>query len=157
VTADIGTGLDAATRLAVARVAVEHGRLVRLAIRGRSMLPLLREPMTIEVRALRGAARTGDVLVFRAGDVYVAHRVIGRAGEVYFTCGDAQPDVVERVEPAELLGRVEAVWSDASPGAVRVDSAFHRLRGLLYAHVRTARLLARRLAGRVRRLRAKEI
>ncbi len=155
-TAGVTPELGAATRLAVARLAVERGSCARLAIRGRSMLPMLREPMTIDVRALRRRARIGDVLVFRAGDAYIAHRVVGSAGETYLTSGDGQPDVVERVEPADVLGLVEAVWSDASPAALRVDSALHRLRGLLYAHLRTARLVARRIAGRARRLRTRE-
>ena len=115
--------LDAATRLAVARLAVDGGHAARLAIRGGSMLPTLREPMAIDVRAPRRRPRTGDVLVFRDGDAYVAHRVVGRAGAAYLTSGDAQPEVVERVAPATMLGLVEAVWSDASPEARRVDTA----------------------------------
>ena len=151
------TGLAAATRLAVARVAVERGRVAHLALRGRSMLPLLREPMMLEVRALRRPARIGDVLVFRAGDTYVAHRVVGRAGASYLTSGDAQPGVVERVAPADLLGRVEAVWSDPSRDAVRVDSPVHRLRGLLYARARIPRRIVWAVAARLRRFRrAKE-
>ncbi|MEA2666163.1 MAG: hypothetical protein QOI11_3107, partial [Candidatus Eremiobacteraeota bacterium] len=113
--------------------------------------PLLREPMTIDVRALRRRPRIGEVLVFRAGDAYVAHRVVGRAGAVCLTSGDAQPEVVERVAPADVLGLVEAVWSDGSPAAVRIDTAFHRWRGLLYARAGTARLAARRLAARLAR------
>lgn len=147
------TALSAATRLAVARVAVEGGRGARLAIRGGSMLPLLREPMTIDVRALRRRARIGEVLVFRAGEAYVAHRVVGHAGAICLTSGDAQPEVVERVAPADVLGVVEAVWSDDSPAAVRVDTAVHRWRGLLYARARTARLAARRVIARLARAR----
>jgi hypothetical protein len=93
------------------------------------------------------------VLVFRAGEAYVAHRVVGYAGPICLTSGDAQPEVVERVAPADVLGLVAAVWSDGSPQAVRVDRAFHRWRGLLYARLRTARLAARRLAARLARAR----
>jgi hypothetical protein len=144
--------LTAAVRLALARVVIERGRHVKLAIRGVSMLPLLREPMTVDVEALRQPARIGDVLVFRAGDVYVAHRVLRRSGERYVTSGDAYPEIVEHVDTSEVLGRVAAVWSDARPGAVRIDSPFHRLRGLLYARARPARLAVRRVIGRAQRL-----
>jgi hypothetical protein len=144
--------LTADVRLALARVVVERGRNVKLAIRGVSMLPLLREPMTIDVEALRQPARIGDVLVFRAGDAYVAHRVLRRTGERYVTGGDAYPEIVEHVDRTDVLGRVAAVWSDARPGAVRIDSPLHRLRGLLYARSRPARLAIRRVIGRALRL-----
>ncbi len=150
--------LTAGVWLALARVVVERGRQAKLAIRGVSMLPLLGEPMTIDVEALRHPARVGDVLVFRAGDTYVAHRVLRRFGERYVTGGDAYPEIVEHVDSADVLGRVSAVWSDARPGAVRIDTAFHRLRGLLYARARPARLAVRGVVGRALRLcRPKEI
>jgi Peptidase S24-like len=148
VTPDLASGV----RLALARVVVERGRQAKLAIRGVSMLPLLREPMTIGVEALRRPARVGDVLVFRAGDAYVAHRVLRRSGGSYVTSGDAVPDVVEHVDSGDVLGRVTAVWSDAYPGAARIDTPFHHLRGVLYARARPARLVLRRVIGRALRL-----
>jgi hypothetical protein len=148
----VTSDLTSSVRLALARVVVERGRQARLAIRGGSMLPLLREPMTIGVEALRHPARVGDVLVFRAGDVYVAHRVLRRCVGSYVTSGDAVPDVVEHVDSGDVLGRVTAVWSDASPGAPRIDTLFHQLRGALYARARPARLALRRVIGRAMRL-----
>ncbi len=140
------------TRLALPRIAVDSGRAARLAIHGRSMLPMVREPMTVAVVPLRGRARVGDLLVFRSGDVYVAHRVVRRWAAGYVTSGDGQPEVLERVAAADVLGRVASIWSDPSPDAVRVDTALHRARGLLYARARLARLAVRRLAGRLARL-----
>ncbi|MDB5042136.1 MAG: hypothetical protein JWN27_2862 [Candidatus Eremiobacteraeota bacterium] len=147
-TSDLASGV----RLALARVVVERGRQAKLAIRGVSMLPMLREPMTIVVEALRCPARVGDVLVFRAGDAYVAHRVLRCSGASYVTSGDAFPEVVEHVDSGDVLGRVSAVLSDASPGAVRIDTPFHQLRGVLYARARPARLALRRAIARTKRL-----
>jgi Peptidase S24-like len=144
--------LVAAVRLALPRLVIERGRHAKLAIRGVSMLPLLREPMTIDVEAVRHPARIGDVLVFRVGDAYVAHRVLRRCGERYVTSGDAYPEIVEHVDRADVLGRVAAIWSNAGPGAVRIDSPFHRLCGLLYARARPARLAVRRVIGRALRM-----
>jgi hypothetical protein len=127
-------------RLAVARVAIDAGRPARLAMRGTSMLPLLREPMALEVRALRKPARIGDVLVFTNGDRYVAHRVVARRRDGYVTSGDAQPEIVEHVPRAAILGRVEAVWTDDSGSARRVDDWQHRLRGYWYGRGRPVRL-----------------
>ncbi|MDB5093004.1 MAG: hypothetical protein JWO85_1105 [Candidatus Eremiobacteraeota bacterium] len=64
--------------------------------------------------------------------------------------------VVERGRQAKLaipvLGRVIAIWSDASPGAARIDTPFHQLRGALYARARPVRLALRRVIGRALRL-----
>lgn len=144
--------LTADVRLALARVAVESGRHAKLAIRGVSMLPLLREPMTIDVEPLRRPARVGDVLVFRAGDAYVAHRVLRRSGDRYVTSGDGCPEIVEHVDARDVLGRVNAVWSGPHPGGTRIDTPLHRLRGLLYARGRPARVAFRDAAGRALRL-----
>ena len=100
----------------------------------------------------RCPARVGDVLVFRAADAYVAHRVLRRFDGSYVTSGDAFPEVVEHVDSGDVLGRVTAVLSDASPGAVRIDTPFHQLRGVLYARARPARLALRRAIARTKRL-----
>ena len=128
----MSAGSQATWRAAVAQVVVESGRTARLALRGTSMLPLLRERMALEVRAVGRGARVGDVLVFAQGESYVAHRVVGRRGVDYLTCGDAQPEITEQVAPAAVLGRVVAVWSDLSGDARRVDDWRHRLRGQWY-------------------------
>jgi hypothetical protein len=122
------------TLRAIARVATESGRRVRFEMRGRSMLPLLREPMLLEVAPLSRRSSVGDVLVFAWGDIQVAHRVIGYDGENYRTCGDACPLVTENVAPCKVLGRVEAVWQDGSPSTRRIDDGFHRLRGRCFAY-----------------------
>ena len=133
-----------ATALAVARVVVESGRRARLALRGESMLPMFHEPMTIDVVALRRPARIGDILVFRVGDAYVAHRVIARRmPNGYVTAGDGNSEQVEEVSAADVLGRVDAVWSDASSGADRIDTISRRLRGTLYARARHMRMIVR--------------
>jgi hypothetical protein len=144
------------TRLAVARIAVEGGRRVKLAIRGGSMLPLIHEPMTLDVGPLQRPARIGELVVFRCGDAYVAHRVVRRSATRYVTSGDACPETVEEVDAADVLGRVEAIWSDASRGAVRVDTALHRLLGTIYARARPVRLVLRNIMGRAQRLYARE-
>jgi hypothetical protein len=105
---------------------------LRMAIVGSSMQPSLRQPMILQVGS-GGEARVGDVLIFLNGTTHVAHRVIGTAAGEFRTAGDAQPHVVERVSREAVIGRVVAVWSDASPDAARVDGALHRLRGWYFA------------------------
>jgi hypothetical protein len=139
--------------LTLPRIAIDRGLPVRLAIRGGSMLPLLRDSMAIEVEGLREPARVGEILVFRYGCAYVAHRVLRRLGDRYVTTGDAQPEVVELVDAPDVLGRVRAVWSDGSSSAARVDTLAHRLHGLLLVRARPVRLFIRTIAGRLDRAR----
>jgi hypothetical protein len=143
----------------IARLATASGRHVRFAMRGSSMLPLLREPMILEVAPLTPRTRVGDVIVFACGDIQVAHRVIRYDGVRYLTSGDAQPLVIEEVGPADILGRVECVWQNAAASARRVDVGAHRLRGWWYANAHPvraraagARALAKRTIHRVMRL-----
>lgn len=125
--------------IAVVRALLASGHRVRLAMRGPSMAPLLREPMIIEVEPLRAPAVLGDVLLYEAGGACVAHRVFGRGGGWYRTSGDAPPAIAELVPETAVLGRVAAVWSDATPSARRVDGPLYLLRGRCIARVRQLR------------------
>ena len=130
---------DAPVPHAIVRAAMSGGHTARIAMRGASMLPLLHEPMVLEVEHLTGTPRVGDIIVFRAGPRLVAHRVIGNKADVILCCGDAQPDRIDVVEQSDIVGLVAAVWSHDGQDATRVDSAFFRLRGLLAARMHRQR------------------
>ena len=115
---------------------------LRLSIRGRSMQPSISEPMLLQIGP-PAKARVGDVVVFANGGVLVAHRVVGMTASAFVTAGDAQPHIVESVLPEQIVGRVAAIWSDASPTARRVDGCLHRLRGWYYAHLHGLRRVRR--------------
>ena len=115
------------------------------------MLPLLGEPMVLEVAPSIQRSKVGDVIVFAQGEIQVAHRVIRFNREFYVTSGDAQPLATEDVAPADVLGCVESVWEDCSASACRVDTRAHRLLGLwlVRAHpMRATAVRARALARR---------
>ncbi len=125
------------------------------------MLPLLRDPMALEVRALTGTAQRGDIIVFRAGDALVGHRVIGLTNEIYYTAGDSQPSIVETVSHDQVVGIACAVWSDATPQAFRIDGAafhfwgrtftrFHGVRSVISSKGRRFMLTLRKLDARSR-------
>lgn len=137
---------DAERRAAAADLLRDTGAL-RVPIHGRSMLPSIREPMVLQI-GKADDARIGDVLVFRLGDTRVAHRIVARDGDAYRTSGDAQPDVVETVRPEMVIGRVVAIWSDASSAAFRVDGPAHRVRAWYLARFHAPR-------GRMRRVNVK--
>jgi hypothetical protein len=150
----VSAALSPLTLRTVARVATDAGRRIRLAMRGVSMLPLLREPMVLEVAPLTRRSKVGDVIVFARGEILVVHRVVRYSGAGYITSGDARPLVTEDVVPTDVLGRVEAVWEDSSASARRVDTRARRLRGMWLARAHPMRALAaatRALAARALR------
>ena len=119
-------------RAAAVSAMLRDGGLLRMRLQGRSMLPSIAEPMVLQLGNPQQAA-IGDVIVFRTGGRNIAHRVVARDAHGLRTAGDAQPHVVESVPHADVVGRVESIWSDASTGGHRIDGRAHRLRGWYYA------------------------
>lgn len=140
----IASGVSHRARHAAARATLVRGDRVLLAMRGTSMLPLLRAPMVLEVVPLRRRARIGEILVFDQRDHYVVHRVVRYQGDAYVTSGDAQPHVVEVVPPQNVLGRVAAIRRDDGEGAPRVDGILMRVRGWSLARLHVLRAAIRR-------------
>jgi hypothetical protein len=133
-------GLTPETQAQLVRTALAAGRHARIAMRGRSMLPLLHEPMVLELDRFYGRARVGEVVVFRTKEQLVAHRVVGRRGDALLCAGDAQPARVEMIARSDILGVVVAVWSGVDSNARRIDRALFRVFGI--ARARTRRLRA---------------
>jgi hypothetical protein len=127
-------------RTTLIRSALRFGRMPRIAMRGDSMLPLLGEPMILELKPWNGNAAIGEIAVFNAEDRLVAHRIVGRQGCAIVCSGDATPHRTDLVNPADVVGVVAAVWSDATDRARRVDNAVLKVRGWLYARSRILRM-----------------
>jgi signal peptidase I len=127
------------------RLAAEHG-LLRFAAWGRSMWPLLRPGDTAIAEPLDGAPREGDVLVFRMGDRFVAHRFIGRLPDGRLRLhGDFTLDEDPPLPPDAALGRVVAIERNGR----RIDLDAGWPRALAFA----IPLLRQRLPGLLRRAR----
>jgi len=130
----------AVTRAVVAMLA-RSDRTARLAMRGVSMLPLLRAPMVLDLRPFdRSRARVGEILVFERGQDLVAHRIVALAPQLQ-TCGDALPWYPESPSDEAIVGIVTAVWSDDSPSARRMDNTLFRWHGTMLARFRRSRAL----------------
>jgi hypothetical protein len=136
-TAELGVQ-RAAALIGSALAAGEHARI---AMRGTSMLPLLHEPMVLEIRRAERRPRIGEIVVFRGGDRLVAHRVVGEESGVLRCAGDACPDRTELVPVDDVIGVVAGVWSGGAAER-RVDRALFRLRGAFLARTRVARAFA---------------
>jgi hypothetical protein len=108
-------------------------------MRGVSMLPLLHEPMILQLRCYSGAPQLGEVLVFNQNETFVAHRFITTMRDGSIVCaGDAMHGKYDVIKPGQIIGTVNAVWSDARDDARRIDGPVHRLRGFLVAARRIA-------------------
>lgn len=137
------SGRSPLTRTAVVRMALNANGTARIAMRGNSMAPYLREGMLLELRPPYGKARIGDVVVFEAGPRLVAHRLIRYDGQALICSGDAQPDCTEAVHPHAVLGTVQSVY-DAFGN--RLDHRAFWLAGRARARLQRARSLAMQLS-----------
>jgi len=124
----------------------------RLAMRGKSMLPSLREGMVLELDAFdRAKVRRGDVVVFRERSRLVAHRVVATyADGTLRTAGDAQPWICEHIAPIDVIGVVASVYESAEPFAGRADTPAHRRLGQRLARTRALRAAIMRPAEALR-------
>lgn len=126
---------------------VEQGSM-RLPLRGNSMLPTLPAECEIEVVPLSGPPALGDLIVFVAGDVLVAHRLVRRQGGRLIAQGDHRLGPDRPLTPDQILGRVAAAYVDAqrvwpTSGARRTAWLWQ----VRYQALRAARYTARLLRG----------
>ena len=136
-----------------ARVLADEGMLVTTTA-GVSMRPMLREGRdVVVVRPLPSGERlrVGDVPLYRAGGVYLLHRVVAVHDGWYAIRGD-NTTRVERVRDEQVLGRLEEWWRGERHGT-RHDRPYRWYWRLWLASwpLRLPVRLARAAAGRWRR------
>jgi len=139
--------------LELREVAGQRGRW-KLAFRGSSMLPTLREGDLLSVvRASAGELGGGEIVVFRRRDQYVVHRFLGRSpfdGRL-LTKGDNCLRRDQPIEAEALVGRVVGVDRggqrlELGPPAGRARSALASLLSLsVSATLEVARAARRRI------------
>ena len=142
---------EASRTLEVVKLLAGSSSEPRLAMRGASMSPLLREPMVLKLGPAGSGDRVGDVLVFERDQQLVAHRLTSLRGGVIQTCGDALPWSPEYPQRSSIVGKVVAVMADDRADAPRVDTPLFRLRGLYKARFRSLRAMPFRISALGRR------
>jgi Uncharacterised nucleotidyltransferase/Peptidase S24-like len=138
-------GLSLKTRRAAIKL-VAGVAPARIAMRGDSMLPALREGMVLEIDSKR-SPKIGDVVVFEADGRLVAHRAVALANDAVVCAGDAQPESLDYVPRDDVIGIVECVFDARGR---RVDTLAWRVRGQLSARSRHARAIARQVLPNLR-------
>lgn len=100
----------------------------RLPVTGISMTPTLRGGRDlVRLRRLEGAAKRGDILLYRRDNgQYILHRVL-RGGKTLICCGDRQFEK-ETIRPEQALAVVTAIcrkgkWTDVHAPLYRLYTA----------------------------------
>jgi signal peptidase I len=99
---------DSATFSQLAGELLAGGLSFRFQARGRSMLPTIADGDVLHIESANAdSLRVGDVVLFRQGAEFKAHRIIGKCRDLLSTRGDAGVDIDE-IRPEQIVGRVIA-------------------------------------------------
>jgi hypothetical protein len=126
------------TFLEVAQDVLKEGFEVQLDTRGDSMVPLIRSGGFLRVEAVKPERlRLGDVIVYRVGELLVAHRLVRKRREGgslrLLSKGDAFSwRAGEEVAPEQVLGRVTTVRGRRGR-EIRIDAGWGRVLSLILA------------------------
>jgi signal peptidase I len=99
---------DSATFSQLAGELLAGGLSFRFQARGRSMLPTIADGDVLHIESANpDSLRVGDIVLFRQGAEFKAHRIVGKHRELFSTRGDAGVDIDE-IGKDQILGRVIA-------------------------------------------------
>lgn len=107
----------------------ERGATSTCKISGLSMAPLLKPGDSLLIRHGVGKIRIGDVIVFKASEKLLVHRVVSRRktreGEVLLAKGDRSRVFDEPIVPGQVIGKV--LEAQGPSGRLRLTSRSWRL------------------------------
>ena len=128
----------------------EKGYLVYTNV-GVSMMPFLRERRDIiEIRPLRGRAKKYDVVLYKAGDKYILHRVLKVRPDDYVICGDHNIFLEYGVTDARILGVMTRVIRNGK--SVTPDSFFYKCYVRLWCAPYPVRIALLRTVQKIKRM-----
>src|SRR6266496_5694835 len=94
---------------AVADELVAAGLSFRFQARGRSMLPAVRDGEILHVQPVDTATiRLADIVLFKDGAGFKAHRVVSRHNGLFVTRGDAGLEPDNAIRGSQIMGKVIA-------------------------------------------------
>jgi hypothetical protein len=117
---------------------LREGEAVLVPTRGSSMSPLISDGCRLKVEPVAPhSLRLGDIILYRAGENLVAHRLVGKRGEGQdlrlLSKGDAFPwQAREKVAPEQIIGRVTAVRRRKGR-EIRIEAGWGRILSLVLA------------------------
>jgi hypothetical protein len=135
---------------ALAVEALERSGVLRLRLRGESMLPTLWPGDEVEIVSCSPAdIRRGDVVLGTCDGRFVLHRLWSFSGNGdVITRGDAMPRPDAALAAGAIVGKVAQVTRDGRTVSVsRRCTSFRRALGILFCYFGSARRIALRIHG----------
>ncbi len=83
-----------------------EGRTIEIQASGYSMFPLLRPGDKLQVHPRVESIKSGDIIVFDRGDVFVAHRLLEVQGDVVLCKGDGFAFYDSPISLRQVVGKV---------------------------------------------------
>lgn len=108
---------------------VANGLGFRFQARGRSMLPTIQDGEILDVRPVKWTSvKVGDIVLFRDGTEFTAHRVLRRKNDLIVTRGDSGTGVGVGVRGWEIVGKITSKICARTGETVRLEGHAARLR-----------------------------
>lgn len=130
---------------------IKAGHSVELAVRGRSMLPTLKEGRdSVILSPINRELEKYDIPLYRrTNGRYVIHRIVGFSEE-YTMAGDDQYVLEKNIKADQIIAVVTAVRRNGR--LISIDNKKHSLKGAFLHHTRAIRLLPIRVCRKIKGL-----
>src|SRR5690348_5507981 len=94
----------------------------RFRAKGRSMLPIIHEVEILYVQPISAEPiRVGDIVLFKKGAGFKAHRVIRKKNKVFITRGDAGIDAGDAVQGEKIVGKITSKECGETRQIIQLD------------------------------------
>ena len=80
----------------------------RFQAHGRSMFPLIQDGEILHVQPVSSRLKVGDIVLFREGANFKAHRIIRKQKDRFITRGDAGRDADAAIQKGQIVGKITA-------------------------------------------------
>jgi ATP-binding cassette subfamily B protein len=125
---------------------LRNGRLIRMAVKGRSMYPIINKGDYLTVKPIKfNQVKVGDIIVYRkfSQAEFTVHRILKKGidvgGQYLLTKGDANIHLDQLVYSQDVYGKVIVI--EKKNGRINLETVFQRLQGYLMAKYFRIRIL----------------
>jgi len=117
---------DSATFSRMVGELLSSGISFRFRAKGRSMIPTIADGDVLHVQSLNlHRLKLGDVVLFRGGTEFKAHRIIRKRGGLFIIRGDAGV-AIDEIRSEQILGKVIAKECHASGRTISISGTLAR-------------------------------
>ena len=91
------------------------------------MLPVIQDGEILHVQPANHRLKVGDIVLFRQGTSFKAHRIIRKQKDHFTTRGDAGIDADAAIQKGQIVGKITAKECGESGAVIRLDSLQARM------------------------------